>query len=196
MWILLGVIILEILNHFVGNYNILGIQSAVHYSPIFLIGFYTAKYQIDRYLIRMSPTKFYGLLAVVSAAMIIVILSRVMPNGTLYMNIPTYVGLPLIFAFVSRIAPVSGSSLLIDSFDKNSLGIYILHQFVGKYTIMNYVPGFVEFYDRHCILAPMCLFVYMLFMAWTASAILHKCKIGSALLGSPIKKGVKLRNSV
>lgn len=195
-WILLGVIILEIFNHFVGSYNVLGIQSAVHYLPIFLIGFYTAKYQIDRYLIRMVPVKFYGLLTVVITAMVIVILSRVMPFGTLYMNIPTYLGLPLIFAFVSRIVPVSGSSLLICSLDKNSLGIYILHQFVGKYSLMHYVPGFVEFYDRHCILAPICLFVFMLFMAWMVSAMLHKHKIGAALLGSQVKPNVKLQNSV
>lgn len=72
----------------------------------------------------------------------------------------------------------------LDSIAANSLGIYILHQFVGKYTLMYYVPGFVELYDKHYVLVPVCLFVFMFLMAWLTSFILHKFRAGRFLLGS------------
>lgn len=91
---------------------------------------------------------------------------------------------PILYILIIKALTNPKPSVIIDSFAVNSLGIYILHQFVGKYTLMHYVPGYVSFYDEHYIIAPILLFFFMLIMAWSASALLHKTKIGRTLLGS------------
>lgn len=132
----------------------------------------------------MSALKFYGITSTVFIFAIIVVLSKSLPYGSLYMHIPYYFTPPLLYALIIKTLYRINTGLIIDSIAANSLGIYILHQFVGKYTLLHYIPGYVEFYDRHYIIAPTLLFFFMLIMAWSTSILFHKTKLGRKLLGS------------
>lgn len=173
---------LHVVNKNIELPNIFGISNAVNYLPPFLIGIYSVKYNIINKICRLRSVKFYGIYSVVAISSIIFILKPILPFGTIYMNIPLWMFLLLTHSMILRYSPVD--NLVLSSLDKNSLGIYILHQFIGKYTLMYYLSSFIEFYDNHCLLAPMLLFLWMFFVAWFTSNQIQKKQLGRLILGN------------
>lgn len=169
---------------------LLGWINTLEYAPAFFVGILMVKYGLDEKLRKVSAAKFYSFATVIFILAIGVTFTRSLPLGLFYMDIPYYFTPPCIYIIIERICRQQSTGRYIASLDKNSLGIYILHQFIGKYTLLHYVPGYAAFYDGHPVMAPMLLFVEMLFVAWVTSELLHKTDIGSLLLGGYTKRKI------
>lgn len=163
--------------------NVLGWKTALAYIPPFLIAIIYVKYDINKWLNRIGGGKFGTLFMMISMITLMFIFSKYLPFGALYMHLPNYLFLPLFYSLFWRMFGSDGMSAPLQSIDKNSLGIYILHNYVSKYTLFCYVPSFVVFYDHHCVWAPIILFVLMLSLGWFSSYLMHKNRITSLLLG-------------
>ena len=163
--------------------NVLGWKTALAYTPPFLIGIIFVKYDINKRLNRIGGGKFGALFVMITLITLGVIFCNYLPFGSLYMYLPNYLFLPLLYSFFCRMFGTAGLSAPIRSIDKNSLGIYILHNFVSKYTLFYFVPSFVAFYDHHCFFAPIVLFVLMISLGWLLSYLMHKNRIMSTLIG-------------
>ena len=179
--------ILIILSSFVHKYsdlpNLFGWQTALSYIPAFLTGTFMVKYKFDEKLLNMRKIIFYSSFYIVLIFAVSFVFMQSLPFGLFYMHLPNYALLPFLYVLFCKLFK-SSAALLIRSIDKNSLGIYILHNFVGKYTLFYYVPSFVVFYDEHYVLAPICLFVWMFSAAWIVSNIMLKNKYTAMLIGA------------
>ncbi len=131
----------------------------------------------------MRKIIFYSSFYIVLIFAVSFVFIQSLPFGLFYMHLPNYALLPFLYVLFCKLFK-SSAALLIRSIDKNSLGIYILHNFVGKYTLFYYVPSFVVFYDEHYVLAPICLFVWMFSAAWFVSNVMLKNKYTAMLIGA------------
>lgn len=163
---------------------IFGLKTSIAYLPSFLLGIFIVKYLFDKRFIQMNRLRFGLLTSIIFVCAVTAVLSRSLPYGSLYLHLPYYFAPPILYILIIRTLHTISPMYIIDSIAANSLGIYILHQFVGKYTLMYYLPGYVEFYDHHYILAPTLLFFFMLLTAWGASKVMHKTKFGKFILGT------------
>lgn len=166
---------------FIQNY--LGIKGAVGYMTSFFFGVICVKYKLCDKLANSTKWIFYPIFMTVTTLTLIVMLCQSIPFGSFYDSIPGYMFLLLLYVLFKRTLDNTSTSTLTNSLDRDSLGIYILHQFVGKYTLMFYFPAFITFYDNHCVLAPLLLFIFMFLMAWMVSRLLHKNKYTAMLIG-------------
>lgn len=178
---------LSLLPTLIGKYDIipyvLGVKNAISYTMPFVIGILVIKYRLEDYFKQLPKLPFYCISIVVITCAILSILTPSMPMGSLYMNIPLYTVSLVIYLIFSRLRIGGGIAPVLINLDKNSLGIYILHQFTGKYTLFYYFPSFVTFYDRHCLAAPILLFIFMFVGAWSISHLFHRNKYLSMLIG-------------
>lgn len=178
------IILSAIVHKYVELPNILGWQTALSYIPAFLTGTFMIKYKLDESLVKVKKIIFYGFFFLIMIIVISFVFIPSFPFGLFYMHLPNYIMLMFLYVMYCRIFKFSNTSLLMRSIDKNSLGIYILHNFVGKYTLFYYLPSFVVFYNEHYILAPISLFVWMFSMAWIASNVMQKNKYTAMLIGA------------
>lgn len=160
------------------------------YFPAFYIGIMMVKYRLDERILFVKSFQFYGASVLIIICTAIVSFTTSLPYGSFYINIPYLLTPPTIYLIIKRLCSVSQPASYIMSLDRNSLGIYILHQFIGKYTLLYYIPEYYMFYDTHPFFAPGLLFIQMLFLSWIGSDLLHRTYIGSFLLGGSTKRKI------
>lgn len=164
--------------------NILGVKSCAEYLPAFFIGVLFAKYNIARKLDNMRTVPICALfvLAIVSCAVITNISN--MPFVSIMRNTSNYILIIFLYGIIQRIYHSEPTNHVMSSIDRNSMGIYILHNFVGKYTIFMLFSAIIPVYNQHYIIIPFMLFIYSFLFAWLSSYLCHKHRMTKILIGS------------
>lgn len=141
-------------------------QLVIKYMPSFLCGIITAK--LSCRVTKLSWV--YTLFALSTIAEIVVITNQSLPYGSLYIGIPSLIWLSTLYLLLSKVivGTKKNRSQLIDSLDRHSMGIYIVHHIL-IWLLIVYVPEWETFMKGNCILAPIVMFVIVFPIAWLIS---------------------------
>lgn len=159
-------------------------KTSVYYLPSFFLGLMFIKYDFKQKLIKQTSIVILTCFFLSIGVFIFFINTSTLPFGGLYKSLPNYSICILFYILLCRFNKNDDINKFVKGIDKNSLAIYILHNFVGKYTLLYYCPSFVYIYDEHSIIVPLLLFVFTLFSAWGCSVFLHKFNYSRVCLGS------------
>ena len=131
--------------------------------------------------IKLHSLRIKILLVISGGIMVIAVgITETLPWGSLYAYIPTlifFVSLPDIFAKISNLPS------FMQSFASNSMGIYLIHHVI-IWSLLIYIPGFQAFMNSHFFIAPVFLFISVIFVSWSISIILNKYRLTRYIIGS------------
>lgn len=163
--------------------NILRISQILQYLPFFFVGIIFARYKE-----KIPSYPIFNVLIVLLLALYILFFFCFHNTESHFIKILTqYIIIPL-----SAIIIISSSWILcrhirfkevdiIQSLDKNSMGIYIIHHILIIAAIENKTLS--VFIVNHDIIAPIVLFIATLLISWLTSLLLNQFKFSSYLLG-------------
>lgn len=177
------IVVVAVMNKLGNIPNILGLKGAIGYLCPFYWSIICVKYHLPQKMLNLSSLKFWMIFVIIATLTMFIMTIESIPLGSFYSHLPGYFLLLLLYCATTKLFAYSNLSAFVQSVDRNSLGIYILHNFVGKYTLWHFCPAFVVFYDKQCVVAPLFLFVFMFLMAWMVSRLLHKNKYAAMLIG-------------
>lgn len=153
----------------------LTLERVLHYFPFYLMGMMAGSMNLERY----AKYRSLALAALVCSLIVLPIQHYFLHKPTCDQLIGLCVVLP--FFFVLRISHVSGSSNWLNSLDKHSMGIYIIHQILQQE--MNKTQVFHSLLVQHEYLYPLLQFVFLILFCWLVSALAHRSKYAKYILG-------------
>lgn len=164
--------------------NYFGWCSIVRYLPAFLIGIMTVQHHCASRLARCNAL-FLGIITIVTLLLVIFMaVAPVLPLGLIYMNLPSYMLLILVYALLSKTADnTTPLSAWGRSLDACSLGIYIIHHIL-IWLVLFYVPQIHSLLNEYIILAPIAMFITVLSVSWCIASLLRKNKTTSIFIGA------------
>lgn len=155
--------------------RIFTIERFLHYFPLYLIGMMFGSSSLEkyaRYKICMLVL-FWG-------AIVVLPLQHICLHKAI---LDQFVGLLIILSlfFLCRSHSFVSPSKWIDSLDKHSMSIYILHQILQQE--MNKVAEFHNLMISYVYLYPLCQFVFLVAVSWLISHFAHRSQYAKYLIG-------------
>lgn len=172
--ILLSIFIIkELANHLLPNDvpNVLSFKQILTFSPAFYWGIICVKHDLWDKVKKLNNAKYFIILCGALLLLIYFNSRQVLYLSSLYVWIPTYcLLLFLLDLFQNRLSLrlQDGECRMLQTLDKNSLGIYILHHCL-IWVVLLYVPGVKTLMCCYQYVAPFILFI-LVFMASFALA--------------------------
>lgn len=155
----------------------LGIEGALFYLPIFLIGYFFAKYR----LFAKTSFRLYFMSIVIGAILAFLLSIYDCPDFSTLYRIPCVIVAVSAFLLLKTSSLSSNQSAILSNLDDNCMGIYILNQIVVFILLLN--PIINNYLSQHVYLGFLLLFIISLFIPWTLSYLIKKVKYFSFLLG-------------
>ena len=164
--------------NFTDHHYIIGFEKALFYFPSFLIGFYSAKYNLHLY-----KNVYLAWLGIFVSGLILLIISlyEFPVDCTLY-RLPSILMAYCLIIILRRIIPPSKMMQLISSLDKNSMGIYIFNQFIVFGILL--IPRSNVFLCSHPYIGPFVIFCTSFFIPWFLSWLFGRSRYTSWMIGN------------
>lgn len=164
-------------HHYFGDF-----EQALFYLPMFIAGFFYAKYGLYRY----NNIKWNSTILVVGVMSLFFLSFHEIPtNSTLY-RVPSIV---IVCNLVSLLSGIKLNSIIekfVSTMDSQSLGIYIFNQFIVFGVLL--IPSFNLFFCSHLYIGPFCIFIVSYMIPWILSVFFSKYKILSWTIGQYQRK--------
>ena len=174
---IISFILVYVWNHYSSHHYALGIGNTLHYLPAFLIGYFYAKYRIDK---TNSIFLFSTILVLGIILTFLVSINGYTEGSTLY-RIPSILVSVSALVILKDFFKSCNQSKVIDSLDNNSMGIYIFNQIVVFLILLNSKAKI--FLSHHSYLGVVIIFVISLLVPWIFSDMLRRIKFVSFLIG-------------
>ena len=164
--------------NYTDHHYIIGFEKALFYFPSFLIGFYSAKYNLHLY-----KNVCFAWLGFFLCGLILLVISfyEYSVDCTIY-RLPSILMACCMIVLLRKITPPDLIMHLISSLDKNSMGIYIFNQFIVFGVLL--IPRSNAFLCYHTYLGPFIIFGLSFFIPWFLSWIFSHSKYTSWMIGS------------
>ena len=162
------------------HHHFLCIEASLSYMPVFLSGFYAAKYHLT-YKVGLKYAVFTLIFATIG--LFTISYFKLSTHVLLISRIPallTAISLLVIFGKRNNY-PLTLTKLILN-FDKHSMGIYYFNQIV--IFVMLFPPNFRQHFDLHPYTGPLLLFFFSLLIPWFLSYGFQKTKYLSWFIGN------------
>lgn len=164
-------------SYYSNHHYILAFEHALFYLPMFITGFFYAKYGIYMHIdsIIYSIFLFVGLMSLFSLSYY-----NIPTDSTLY-RVPSIV---IVCSLVSLLCDIKQNSIVakfVSTMDSQSMGIYIFNQFVVFGLL--FIPSVNSFFCSHLYIGPFCIFIVSYMIPWILAVFYSKYKILSWTIG-------------
>jgi hypothetical protein len=184
-----GVILFILLRAMTAKYSIsinyFAWQLVLNYMPSFICGIITAKISFG----AIKLLQVYVLFALSTIAELVVVTNPSLPYGSFYIGIPSLIWLSTLYLLLSRVivGRKRNQSQLIDSLDRHSMGIYIVHHIL-IWLLIVYIPGWETFMKGNYILAPIIMLGIVFPLSWLISSVIMRNRLTAVVFTGRLHK--------
>ena len=164
-------------SYYSNHHYIFAFELALFYLPMFVSGFFYAKYGI--YMNNYSKIN-YIVLIIGIMSLFLLSYFNIPTNSTLY-RLPSIV---IVCCLVYLLCDIKQNPIVakfVSAMDSKSMGIYIFNQFIVF--AMLFIPLVNSFLCSHSYIGPFCIFVVSYIIPWILSVLFSKYKILSWTIG-------------
>lgn len=164
-------------SYYSNHHYILAVKLALFYLPMFVTGFFYAKYGIymNNYTKTNSIVLFIGIMS-----LFLLSYYNFPTNSTLY-RLPSIV---IVCSLVSLLCDIKHNSIIskfVSIMDTKSMGIYIFNQFI-VFALL-FIPSVNSFLCSHSYIGPFLIFTVSYIIPWFLSVFFSRYKILSWTIG-------------
>lgn len=169
-------------SYYSNHHYILAVELALFYLPMFVTGFFYAKYGIY----MNNYTKINSIVLFIGIMSLFLLSYYNFPTNNILYRLPSIV---IVCSLVSLLCDIKQNSIItkfVSIMDSKSMGIYIFNQFI-VFALL-FIPSVNSFLCSHSYIGPFLIFIVSYIIPWILSVLFSKYKILSWTIGQYQRK--------